>query len=234
MKLSYKYRIYPNQQQIKILEENFEFCRFLYNSALEERISSYKKLGISQSYEDQSKQLPGIKECFPAESKAIYSQSLQHTLKRLDLAYSSFFKRVKAGATKAGFPRFKSKDRFRSILFPQSDLTKHGVRLLDNKKLKVFGLPGEVKVKWHRPWKGRCKQVSIVKSSDKYFVILSCDDVPLDLLPKTNKEVAIDLGLNNFMTTDDGTKFRHPKPYKTAKEKLKYLNQKLALKKKRI
>ncbi len=44
MKLSYKYRIYPNKEQQEILQKNFNFCCFLYNSALQERISYYKNM----------------------------------------------------------------------------------------------------------------------------------------------------------------------------------------------
>ncbi len=91
-------------------------------------------------------------------------------------------------------------------------------------------MPGEIKVKWHRPFQGRCKQVHLKKESGKFYIILSCDDVPTKILEKTGKAISLDLGLNSFITTDDGTKFHHPKPWKTAKEKLSVLNRKLALK----
>ena len=117
-------------------------------------------------------------------------------------------------------------------MFPQSDLQSGGIKFLENNKLKIFGIPGEVKVKWHRPWKGRCKQVSIKRQADKFFIILSCDEVPLEPLAKTNKTIALDLGLTSFITSDDGEKIQHPKPYKTAKEKLAIKNRKLAAKQK--
>ena len=43
--------------------------------------------------------------------RGLNAQSLQVTLKRLDRAFQSFFRRVKAGQT-PGFPRFKGRDRF--------------------------------------------------------------------------------------------------------------------------
>ncbi len=229
MRLSFKYRLDLSKEQEKVLQNNFEFCRLLYNSALDERISYYKRFNKSISYNTQASSLPEVKKAFDKQSETIYSQSLQQVLKRLDGAYQHFFRRIKEGET-SGFPRFKAINRLRSICFPQSDLTGFGVKLLENKSLKIYGIPGEVKVNWHRPWNGRCKQVTIVKHSDKYYVVLSCDDVPLDLLPTTGKTIAIDLGLDSFATLDDGTKFHHPKPYKTAKEKLAYWNRKLALK----
>jgi putative transposase len=231
MKLSFKYRLDLSVEQAEALQKNFNFCRFLYNSALQEKISHYQKFKKSVSYNSQSASLREIKPYFSEQVATIYSQTLQQVLKRLDVAYQNFFRRVKQGET-PGFPRYKSMDRLRSICFPQSDLTGGGVKLLENKTLKIYGIPGEVKVKWHRPFQGRCKQVTIVKQSGNYYVVLSCDDVPLEPLPATGKTIAIDLGLDSFATLDDGTKFHHPKPYKTAKEKLAYLNKKLALKQK--
>ncbi|HEY5267958.1 MAG TPA: transposase [Candidatus Saccharimonadales bacterium] len=230
MKLSYKYRIYPNKNQAESLQKNFNFCCFLYNCALQERNDHYKKFGKSVSYSSQCEALPYIKEIFADQVKPIYSQSLQQVLKRLDGSYKNFFRRVKDKASKAGFPRYKSADSYNSIVFPQADLKGGGVKLLDNNKLRVFGIDGDLKIKWHRPFQGRCKQVIIKKQADKFFLIISCTDVPLDILVKANKTTAIDLGLESFITTDDGTKFHHPKPYKTAKEKLAWLNRKLALK----
>ena len=229
MKLSYKYRLDLSAEQVEILQKNFNFCRFLYNSALQEKISFYKKFQKSVSYNSQSAFLPEIKQNFSEQTDSIYSQSLQQVLKRLDGAYQNFFRRAKQGET-PGFPRYKSVDRMRSICFPQSDLTGFGVKLLENKSLKIYGIPGEVKVIWHRPFQGRCQQVTIVKQSGNYYIVLSCDDIPLETLPSTGKTIAIDMGIDSFVTLDDGTKFHHPRPYKTAKEKLAYLNRKLALK----
>ena len=143
----------------------------------------------------------------------------------------AFFRRLKAGSGKAGFPRFKNKDRFRSILFPQCNLNSKGVKRLENRKVTIYGIDGEVSVWWHRPLRGRCKNVRVSKQGDKWFLIVSCDDVPLNILPGTGKTTAIDLGISSFITTDQGAKLLHPKPYKMAKEKIARLNQKLANKK---
>lgn len=56
-------------------------------------------------------QLTKLRAEFP-EYKALNAQSEQVTLTRLDLAFQHFFRRVKSGAEKAGFPRFKSIDRY--------------------------------------------------------------------------------------------------------------------------
>lgn len=231
MNLSYKYRIYPNQIQREALDNVFDFCRFLYNNALEERINYYEKFNKSLTYNSQAKELPEVKEVF-CEAKNVYSQTLQSVLKRLDSSYQSFFRRIKTkSGGKAGFPRFKNKDRFRSILFPQCNLINGGVQKRPNNKLEVFKIPGEIKVVWHRPFQGRCKQVMITRANEKYYIILTCVEVPKEPRQEsTGKEIGIDLGIESFVTFDDGAKLRNPKPYKTAKEKLAYLQRRLAAK----
>ena len=76
MKLSYKYRLYPNREQAKVLQKNFNFCCFLYNSALQERISYYKTFGKGMSYNTQAHALPEIKKEFAEQTLSIYSQTL--------------------------------------------------------------------------------------------------------------------------------------------------------------
>jgi putative transposase len=232
MKRSYKYRIYPNKLQREALQQIFWFCRFLYNNALEQRIAYYKRYQKSLSYNVQANELLEVKQMFATEVANIYSQTLQQTLKQLDASYQNFFRKLKGGTGETGFPRFKGEDRFRSICFPQCNLVSGlgGVKLLPNNKLKIYGLPGEVNMVLHRPWKGRCKQVRIVKQADQYYIVLSCEAVPAEPLASTGKTVAIDLGITNFITMDDGTVFHHPKPYKTSKEKLAFLNKRLSRK----
>ena len=189
MKLSYKYRIYPNKEQEEIILKNFNFCRFLYNSSLQERKSYYKKYGKSRTYVEQASFLSDIKTEFSTQTETIFSQSLQSTLKQLDSAYSNFFRRVKnrKDSEKPGFPRFKSNDRFNSLCFPQSDFTDFGVKLTNN-KLKIFGIPGLVKIEYHRPFEGRCKRIIMKKHADKYYVVLSCDDVPQTSVERAGNE----------------------------------------------
>ncbi len=136
MRKTFKYRLYPTSAQIKCLEKTFDLNRFLYNSALEERISFYKTFKKSLSYISQANQLSGIKSLMPEFNK-IHSQVLQSTLKRLDLAYKSFFRRIKSGET-AGFPRFKKK----APAFRQGTFTAH-INLLHSEQAQASFEAGE-------------------------------------------------------------------------------------------
>ena len=244
MRSTFKYRIYLNKAQEQILEKEFNFCRFLYNSALQERRSHYKQFvkdnpdhkedGIK--YEGITKKiqisyLTEIKKDFKEQVKPIYSQVLQDVINRLDGAFKSFFERCKKGQ-KPGYPRFKGADRFKSITFTQSDFKSFGTKLLEDKKhVEIYGL-GKVKIKYHRPFEGICKTVTLTKKANKYYLCLSCDDLPIIPLAPTGKEIGIDLGLNSYITDNDGKTYKHPKPYKTSKEKLAFQQRKFDLKKK--
>jgi transposase len=46
MRKTFKYRLYSNQDTLKRSEEWLNLCRFLYNCALEQRISAYKNNAI--------------------------------------------------------------------------------------------------------------------------------------------------------------------------------------------
>jgi putative transposase len=252
MKLSYKYEINPNAAQRAALGAQFHFCKDLYNSALEERISYYKRnknneVKKSLTYKDQSAELVEMKGKIkdPITGKNIkgsniidgidniYSQALQQVLKQVDVAYANFFRRVKNKEEKVGFPRFKSHLRFKSICFPQVDKdlsSVGGIRILKNNSIKIFKIPGYVKVIWHRPFEGRCAQIRICRDGDKYFLVLSCKDIPRKVLPVTGNTIGIDLGISSFITTDSGERISHPRAYRSAKETLAEKNRKLALK----
>jgi putative transposase len=118
MKKAYKYRIYPTKKQERMLNEQLALCAELYNAALQERRDAYWMCGKSISYTQQAAQMPEIKVLRP-EYEAIYSQVLQDVLRRVDKAFQAFFSRVKVGRT-PGYPRYKSKQRYGSLTYPQS------------------------------------------------------------------------------------------------------------------
>ena len=105
------YRLYPSKRQLLALLELLRLHQRLYNSALEHRIGAYRKKSISIGFYDQCAELTILRRELE-EYGQLNAQSCQVTLKRLDLAFQAFFRRVKANDKKAGFPRFKSFDRF--------------------------------------------------------------------------------------------------------------------------
>src|SRR5271157_6373545 len=110
MERAYKFRLYPKPGQAEAFGHALELCRRLYNAGLEHRITAYRN-GRPVTYLDQQNELPAIRSEMP-EYASVHSQVLQSTLRRLDRAYRSFFRRVAARRNgknvKAGYPRFKA------------------------------------------------------------------------------------------------------------------------------
>ena len=61
MLLSYRYRLYPNNQQRQNLSRILEVHRQIYNDALQERRKTWRKCGVSIRYIDQATQLKEIR-----------------------------------------------------------------------------------------------------------------------------------------------------------------------------
>jgi putative transposase len=145
---NFRYRICPRAADAAALREVLRLHRELYNAALQERRDAYRKCGISISYNDQAAQLKEIRSV-REDLAALNFSALQQTLRRLNKAFTAFFRRVKAGQ-KPGFPRFKGADRFRSVSFVHGDGSKLRVDARGRQMIYVQGV-GELKVKWHRP-----------------------------------------------------------------------------------
>jgi putative transposase len=109
------YRLYPSSAQAAEMARVCDLHRALYNAALQERSDAWRLSQTSIGFAAQCKSLTQIRRDDPAY-RGLNAQSLQVTLKRLDLAFGHFFRRVRAGDT-PGYPRFKSRDRFAGFGF---------------------------------------------------------------------------------------------------------------------
>jgi putative transposase len=224
MFISYKYRIYPTSKQIALIVHQFDHCRWLYNRALGDRIAAYKTMGKSISYKDQQNELPSLKADYPG-LKQIHSQVLQNILRRLDGAFQHFFRRVKQGE-KPGFPRFKGKDWFDSICYPQS-----GFKVIGN-KVELSKI-GDIKIKLHRPIQGVIKTCTLKRSGRQWHIIFSSEVIQQKEKKPIITATGFDLGLERFMTFSSGHYTENPRYLKRSEEKIKEIQSRYSRKKSR-
>jgi transposase len=85
--------LYPKPNAEKKLHWARKMHKELYKAAIANRRTQYERFGHSDSYYEQQNSLPAFKEVW-TEYKQLGSQALQATLKRVDLAYQSFFKGI--------------------------------------------------------------------------------------------------------------------------------------------
>ena len=218
---TFRYRLYPTPRQEATLVEHLRLCQRLYNAALEQRITRYNQHRLSPGKAEQQKELPALKLAFP-EYRSVHSQVLQNVLLRLDRAFDGFFRRLTSGsavADRAGFPRFKSAERYDSITYPQS-----GFRLTDDFRRIDLSKIGLVRVKVHRriPEEGRIKTCTIRRSGRQWYVSLSVE-LPeiVSSVASDRPAIGIDLGLERFATYSDGTQIENPRWLRRNEERLK-------------
>jgi len=218
---AFQYRLYPTKAQEQALQVQVEGSRHVYNMALEERKLAWELEGKSIGKREGYLLAKQYKKTFP-QSKLVHSHVLQVAIEDLDRAFQAFFRRVKAGE-EPGYPRFKSYKRWRSIGFKQY---RNGFQV-DNRRLKVSGV-GRIRVRWHRPYQGKIKTCRIVRKAGRWYVSLMCEVSEPMLLPKTGREIGIDMGIKALITTSDGEQVNNPRWYREAQAELRRKQRKLA------
>ena len=218
MNKTYKYRLQPSKSQIRVLERTLEVCRMTYNDLLSKRIEYYKETGKTLTCYDQSKYITTQKEIHQG-LKTVYTHVLQNVSTRVDLAFQGFFRRLKYNSGKAGFPRFKPFKQYNSFTYPSTNGSSLGS--IKNGKIFLSKHIGYIKLIKHREVEGTIKTITVEKNSTgKWFVCIVCNDVLMNTLPKTNKEVGIDLGLSEFATLSNGITISNPRFFKTSQVRL--------------
>jgi putative transposase len=223
MRKSFKYKAMLPPSAIRKAEGQLALCAELYNAALQERRDAYRMAGVSLSAASQMAQLPAIKALRP-ECKELGSQVLQDVIQRLDRAFQSFFRRVKAGQT-PGYPRFRSRRRYDSLTFKQAGWK------LEGRRLTLQGI-GTLRLFLSREIQGKTKTVTLCRDRcGDWFVVFSCDDVPCDVLPATGETVGIDVGLTQFLSTSDGEFVANPRHLRMAETELKRTQRRVSKRK---
>jgi putative transposase len=114
---TFKYKLKPTAEQEREFESVLLLCRRLYNTALEQRKTTYERCSGFLSRFDQEAELKDIRAEMP-EYAGVYSHVLQDVLARLDRAFQAFFHRIREGQT-PGYPRFQGRGRYHSFIYKE-------------------------------------------------------------------------------------------------------------------
>src|SRR5258706_616435 len=212
-------RIYPTKKQETRLNETLEECRWLYNHLLAHWKDAYEQKGESLSCYGQITTFPLLKQERPSLA-TVHSQVLQNVAVRLDLAMKAFFRRVKAHAEEPGFPRFKGKNRYDSLTYPQS-----GFKMDKQGKLYASGI-GYLKIVLHRPVRGKIKTLTICRSSTGKWSASFAVECDPQRLPECRAQVGLEVGLKTFATLSDGTAVDNPRFFRQEDKALAKVNRK--------
>lgn len=214
----FKYRLLPTGVQEAAFRQFAGCRRFVWNWALARKQETYKATGKSLNYNMLASELVELKrQPDTAFLKECHSQVLQQGLMDLESAFKNFFER------RAKFPRFKSKKRT-----PHTFRIPQNIRIVDGKvSIPKIGL---VNAKVHRPLEGTVKSATVKQeaSGEWYVMFVSHIEQPDVAVHSVNNSVGIDVGLESFVTLDNGKKVTSPKFYRKAERKLKRLQRRVS------
>ena len=221
MQKGIKFRIYPNREQQKLINQTLGCCRLIYNKGLAMRNDAYEngnKIGYSQT----SAMLTELKKCEDfAFLKAVDSIALQQSLRDLDRGFVNFFQK------RAAHPTFKSKHNrhqsYRTV--NQGDNIRIVGRYIKLPKL------GFVKIRQSME-AGKINNVTIEHTpTGKYFVVLNVEFEPQ---PRANNGglIGIDVGIKEFYSDSNGNAVPNPKYLEKSMRKLIREQRKLSRKQK--
>ena len=191
---SYKFRLYPNQEQKQLFAKTFGCSRAIWNMMLADKIKHYEdtKETLHNTPAQYKNEFPWLRE---VDSLALCNVQLN-----LQTAYKNFFR------SGYGFPKFKKKSHRQSYKTNNNN----GRIALENGFVKLPKV-GWVKVKAHRQINGVIKSATIsMTSTGKYHISILCE-TEITPLPKTNSSVGVDLGISDFAILSNGEKIANPR-----------------------
>ena len=226
----YTFRLYPNKSQERELFAARRLHGYLYNACIAHRRFEWRKNQKTVDYFEQQNCLPAFKKEW-IEFRSLHSQALQSTVKRVDLAYNSFFKGLR------GWPKFKAIRNYSGWTYSSKSgwkantNGKHGSVTLNDLDITIK-MRGQAK-SWSTP-----STLTIVykPSKKQWFASFTCNisveeskfGSSSDL--KYESIVAFDLGTATAITCFDGHKFEeisNPQFTQVAEKKVKQESKKL-------
>ena len=195
-------RIFPDNDMIKVLEQNMGNARFVWNNILSRYNDLYTLFRSHNCPLNPSiSNLNAILKMLKQENPFLYegeSTSQQQVFRDLNQAFTKFFKE------ESGFPRFKSKKNPKQSFRIQ----KNGNNILvTNRRIRLAKL-GYVHYHASSKYKkllksNKINNVTVKRENDKYYAIANIETT-VEELELTGENIGIDLGLKNLATLSDG------------------------------
>lgn len=217
---AYKFRFYPTDEQAKLLAQTFGCVRFVYNTILRWRTDEYYQSKAKIGYIQASAKLTELKKqpefaflndvsCVPTQ------QALRHQ----QTAFKNFF------GGRAKYPAFKSKKHKQSAEF-----TKSAFKYKDG-NIYIAKNKDPLNIRWSRHLPSAPSAITISKDcAGRYFVSCLCE-FENQILPKSDSNIGIDVGIKHLFVTDSGVKIDNPRHTAKYTKKLARAQKRLSRKK---
>ena len=223
MILGQRLRLDPNNAQATWLERCAGTARFVFNWGLARWQEQYKA-GEKPSWQKLNAELNAIKRIdFPWIAKLPWKVA-NGALGNLGMAFTNFFRRVKAGQ-KPGYPRFKSKKH----TTPAFAVEERAVQF-DGKRVKVPKL-GWVRTRQKLRFPGKVLAARFTKRASHWYISVQVEVAESWVYPhrcETQAVVGVDLGVVDLAVLSTGEKTKAPRALRAHEKRLRRLNKELS------
>lgn len=218
---AYKTRIETNNKVNTMLRKSAGVARLAYNWGLAEWKRRYEA-GEKSSGMSLCKEFNAVKaEQFPFVAEVPYAVT-ESAFRNLDTAFKNFFRRVKQGADKAGYPKFKSKRDRRSFQL-------RGVKVYnDSAYLPKIGTVRLSETGYIPSDAEYCIYATINEAAGEWFLSVLVDDGKEAPRLRSGDVLGVDLGVKSAAVFSDGAIFENPKYLHQAEKKLSRLQRELS------
>lgn len=218
---TFKFRIYPTEEQKVYFSKVFGCCRFIWNAMLEDKINTYKETGklLYNTPAQYKGKFEWLKE---VDSLALCNEQIH-----LQQSYMIFLK----SKGEFDFLKYKSKKRDKDSFTTNN--VNGAIKLFNNNKYIKFRKVKKLRIKCHRqiPSNYKIKSVTISRTStNKYY----CSILTEYEWKETKKEIDITkaIGLDysspHFYVDNQGNEAAYPKFYRLNQDKLAREQRKLS------
>ena len=230
MQKAFKYRLYPTAEQESLLRRTMGCVRLVYNKALDARTSGWYERQERIGFVETSSMLTNWKKQEDLDFlNEVSSVPLQQGLRNLQKAFTNFW------AGRAKYPNFKKKHSGGNAEF-----TKSAFKWKDG-QVFLAKCTEALPIRWSRDLPEGCEPSTItikLEASGRWFASLLVDgrvgDPTTDIaqLPKSDKQIGLDVGITSLIATSNGDKIANPKHFKQLRKKLKRVQKALSRKQK--
>ena len=225
---AYKFRLYPNDEQMVLINKTFGSARYTYNYYLDKMINNGYKTPCAniQDYVDNLK----YEATFLQEIDSIV---IRQSLFNLDNAYQKMFNK------QGGYPKFKSKyekNSYNTVAVYGKYKDKEYCNIELNLQTRQIKLP---KLKWVdiRGYRNTFSINGIIKNATiskeqtgKYYVSILYEIPDIDIIIGSRTIVGIDIGIKKLLTLSDGTTIDNNKYIEKYQKRIKRKQRELSRK----
>jgi len=222
MQRAYRTKLRPTATQAAYFYACAGVARFVYNWALADR-KSRREQGLSTNKFEQKKRFNALKhEQFPWLAEYPYV-IVPYAFDDLDAAYANFFRRVKEGKEKAGFPKFKSRHTSRKSFC----LGVNGVRIeKDRVKVPKIGWLNLAELGYLPTEGAKLNRVTLSEQAGHWYISAQMEVADPDPVPLSGA-VGVDMGVKALAVVSDGRTFDNPKTLGKYERRLARLQREL-------